>query len=246
MSQQLSLFLTSPGLTFLSLSKVIESLDTPTGMSYSEIVESTKILMAGGSETSSSALSAITYYLLMNPSTMSKLKSEIRSAFNSESEINMASIQSLKYTLAVIYEGLRLFPPLPGSMRRVVGPGGRLVAGFFIPEGTLVVVDLFATGRSSMNFAHPLEFRPERYLENPDPEFASDRRKSMRVFSAGPRDCLGKNLALAEMRIILARIIFNFDLQLVTPVDKNWIEKMPAFTFWEKTPLMVTLTPISC
>jgi averantin hydroxylase len=201
--------------------------------------------MAGGSETSSSALAAITYFLLHNPSTMEKLKEEVRSTFKSESEINIAGVQGLKYILAVIYEGLRMFPPLPGSMRRIVGPGGREIAGFFIPEGTLVAVDEFSAGRYSGNFARPLDFCRERYLENPDPEFAADRPKAIRPFSAGPRDCLGKSLALAEMRIVLARILFNFDLELVEPEKKDWIETMPAFTFWEKTPLMVKLTPVS-
>lgn len=212
-------------------------------MDYSEIIESTKVLMAGGSETSSSALSAIMYYLLMKPSTMTKIKSEIRSTFNDESEINMASVQSLKYTLAVIYEGLRLFPPLPGSMRRIVGPGGRHIAGHFVPAGTLVAVDEFSAGRYSKNFVRSLDFCPERYFDNIDSEFANDKRKAFRPFSVGPRDCIGKSLALAEMRIILARILFNFDLELVGSDMKDWIERMPAFTFWEKTPLMVKLTP---
>ena len=212
-------------------------------MDYSEIIESTKVLMAGGSETSSSALSAITYYLLLNPSSLAKLKTEIRTTFKSEFEINIAGVQSLKYTLAVIYEGMRMFPPLPGSMRRIVSPGGRQIAGYFIPEGTLVAVDEFSAGRYSGNFARPLDFCPERYLNNIDPEFANDKPKASRPFSAGPRDCLGKSLALAEMRIILARIFFNFNLELVEPEKKDWVEKMPAFTFWEKTPLMVKLTP---
>lgn len=198
--------------------------------------------MAGGSETSSTALAAITYYLLMNPPTMVKLTSEIRSTFNSESEINMAGIQNLKYTLAVIYEALRMFPPVPGSMRRIVSPGGREIAGHFVPEGTLVAVDEFSAGRYSGNFGRSLDFCPERYLDKVDSEFTNDKRKAFRPFSVGPRDCIGKNLALAEMRIILARVLFNFDLELVQP-DKDWIEKMPAFTFWEKSPLMVKLTP---
>lgn len=212
-------------------------------MNYSEIIESTKVLMAGGSETSSSALSAITYYLLMKPSTMTKITSEIRSTFNSESEINMGGIQKLKYTLAVIYEGMRMFPPVPGSLRRIVSPGGRTIAGQLVPAGTLVAVDEFSAGRYSGNFARSLEFCPERYLDNIDSEFINDKKKAFRPFSAGPRDCIGKSFALAEMRIILARILFNFDLELVEPMKKDWVENMPAFTFWEKTPLMVRLTP---
>lgn len=210
-------------------------------MNYSEIMESTKIIVVGGAETSVSVLSAVTYFLLHKPSTMAKITAEIRSTFTSDSEINMASVQSLHYTLAVIHEGLRLFPPLPGSMRRIAPAGGCHIAGKYVPGGTLVAVDLFAAGRYSGNFARPLEFCPERYLDT-EGEFDNDKPNAVRAFSFGPRSCQGKSLAFAEMRIILARVLFNFDLELVEP-EKDWTFKMPAFTFWEKPPLMVKLTP---
>jgi len=209
-------------------------------MTYSEIMESSKVIMVGGAETSASALSAITYYLLSTPSAMAKLTAEIRSAFKSESEINMASVQSLKYTHAVIHEGLRLFPPLPGSMRRIVPAEGRLIAGHYMPGGTIVVVDTYAAGRSSRNFTRATEFCPERQLGS-DPEFQHDKLKAIRPFSVGPRDCLGKSLALAEMKIILARVVFNFDLQLLDQ-EKDWLAGIPVYTFWEKPPLMVKLS----
>lgn len=213
----------------------------PNGMNYSEVMESTKVIVVGGAETSVSVLSAMTYFLLRNPSAMAKITSEIRSTFTSDSEINMASVQSLHYTLAVIYEGLRLFPPLPGSMRRIAPAGGCTIAGNYVPGGTLVAVDLFAAGRYSGNFARSLEFCPERHL-GIDGQFANDKQNAVRAFSYGPRSCQGKNLAFAEMRIILARILFNFDLELVEP-ERDWTLNMPAFTFWEKPPLLVKLSP---
>jgi cytochrome P450 len=212
-------------------------------MSFSETLESTKVLISGGSETSTTALSGILYFLLKNPSTMAKLNEEIRMTFKSDADINMAGVQSLKYTLAVIYEGMRLFPPVPGSLRRVVTPGGRELAGNFVPGGTIVAVDLFSAGRYSKNFARSTEFCPERYLDDIEPEYKNDKQKSVRFFSVGPRDCVGKGLALSQIRIILARILFNFDLELEDP-DLDWISAMPAFGFWQRSPLMLKLTPI--
>ena len=65
----------------------------------------------------------------------------------------------------------------------------------------------------------------------------------MKAFSVGPRNCLGKNLAYVEMRLILAHIIFNFDLELVEK-DKDWMKDMKVYGFWEKPELMVKLTPV--
>ena len=88
-----------------------------------------------GSETSSTCLSTITYYLFKTPSAAKKLREEVRSAFASYNDINAASTISLEYMHAVILEGLRIHPPLPFALPRVVPEGGDTVDGHFLPAG---------------------------------------------------------------------------------------------------------------
>lgn len=88
-----------------------------------------------GSETTATALSCITYYLLRTPHIMQTLQEEIRGAFESYDQINAASTTRLAYLNAVVLEGLRIFPPLPFALPRVVPPGGDTVDGHFVPEG---------------------------------------------------------------------------------------------------------------
>lgn len=88
-----------------------------------------------GSETSATCLSTITYYLLKTPQATTRLQEEIRNAFASYSEINAASTTDLEYMNAVIREGLRIFPPLPFSIPRIVPEGGDTVDGHFLPAG---------------------------------------------------------------------------------------------------------------
>jgi cytochrome P450 len=76
-----------------------------------------------------------------------------------------------------------------------------------------------------------------------DEKYKDDNRASLNPFSFGPRNCLGKNLAYAEMRLILAKVLFNFDLELVDK-DGDWMEGQKVFTLWEKPSLMVTLHPV--
>ena len=65
----------------------------------------------------------------------------------------------------------------------------------------------------------------------------------MNPFSFGPRNCLGKNLAYAEMRVILAKVLWHFDLELRPGMD-DWLERHKLFMLWEKPALMVRLTPV--
>lgn len=89
-------------------------------------------------------------------------------------------------------------------------------------------------------WALPDEFHPERWLG--DPRFANDEREIFQPFHVGPRNCVGKNLAYIEMRLILARVLWNFDIKLADD-SKNWASNQKIFMLWEKPSLNVYLTP---
>lgn len=58
----------------------------------------------------------------------------------------------------------------------------------------------------------------------------------MQAFSYGPRNCLGQNMAMHEMRVILAKVFFDFDIELCKDSLK-WADQK-VFALWEKEPLM--------
>ena len=89
------------------------------------------------------------------------------------------------------------------------------------------------------NFHRPEEFLPQRWLG--DVEFADDNRAVFQPFAVGPRNCLGRNLAYAEMRLILAKVLYNFDLDLDVKTGP-WMDQK-VYTLWEKKPLWVKLKP---
>lgn len=90
---------------------------------------------------------------------------------------------------------------------------------------------------SEQNFALANEYHPERWLGDGDPKFAA-----LQPFSLGPRNCTGKNLAMVEMRLIFARVLWNFDIKLAEDCG-DWIAKQKVFMIWEKLPLICHLTP---
>lgn len=142
-----------------------------------------------------------------------------------------------------IQEGLRLYPPVPVGVPRVVGDVGQMIGGQWVAPGTRVSVHHYATYRCPQNFKYPDTFAPERWLSSSGTDASSpykdDRRESYQPFAYGPRDCLGRNLAMHEMRYILARVLFNFDLTLCQE-SKGW-DGQRAFILWEKKSLLCTL-----
>lgn len=64
---------------------------------------------------------------------------------------------------------------------------------------------------------------------------------AFKPFSNGPRDCIGKNLAYTEMRLILSRGFLRFDFESLQPESENWLSRQRAYTLWDKPPLKIKL-----
>ena len=198
--------------------------------------------------------------LLEYPEQYNKLATEIRTRFGSADEITMTSVNSCRYLLAVIEEGLRMYPPSATAHPRHVPSGGITLddGKYFVPEDMLVGVTTYAMLHSQDNWVNPDKFAPERWLpekgsrllqgENdaegytrPE-EYNADKKDSFQTFSFGPRNCIGRNLAYAEMKLVLARLLFEFDLEWDGPEHDNWFNQ-PVFMIWVKKPLKIKLHP---
>lgn len=222
------------------------------GMSRAEIHVNSFSFNIAGSESSATSLSGITFYILTHPHTYQKLVHEIRSTYTSEAEITLSSVHTLEYLDAILSESLRLYPPVPGTLPRVVPPGGETIDNAFVPAGTTIGVNHLSCSRHPENFFRQDDFLPERWLpESRDKApFDQDNRACSQPFSYGPRNCLGKNLARAEMRLIMARLLWRFDLELVGRDGKegvgnlDWQKGQKIWGFWVKPELLCKLTPV--
>lgn len=105
------------------------------GMTRDEINVNMEILILAGSETTATALSATTWFLLKNPASLDKLRNEIRDTFPTDADINVSTLSTLPYLHAVLTEALRLHPPAPITIPRATPPGGVHICGSYVPEG---------------------------------------------------------------------------------------------------------------
>ncbi|KAK2052229.1 cytochrome P450 [Colletotrichum caudatum] len=209
-------------------------------LSQDEIYENSGLLVIAGSETTATALSGATYLLAANPHTLARLSAEVRGSFASEDEIDFLGTARLGYLHAVLEESLRMYPPVPTAVPRRTPPRGAEILGQWIPGNTTIGIAHWPLYHNERLFSRPFGFHPERWLG--DPAFAGDRLDAFRPFHVGPRNCIGMNLAYAEMRVMLARVVWAFDLRLAE-ASRGWMDDQRCYILWRKAPLMVHLTP---
>jgi cytochrome P450 len=161
-------------------------------MTAREMESNAALLILAGSETTATLLSGFTYYSLKDPAVYKKLVDEVRGSYTSYEKIDFQSLSQLNYLNAALEETLRVYPPVPAMTPRVVPPGGAVIDGTFIPEGTSVSGHHYSTYHAEAHFAEPDSFIPERWLESRDERFANDDRSILHAFSLGPRNCLGR------------------------------------------------------
>ena len=218
---------------------ILAAMETEKGMSRAEMNVNAFSFSIAGSESSATALSAFTYYILTHANVYERLVAEIRGAFDTYEQIEIATITRLPYLNAVLQETLRIYPPVAVTLPRVVPANGAIIDGKFVPAGVTVGVNHFACYHDPRNFHRPLDFLPDRWLPECHEEmFKGDYRNCFQPFSFGPRNCLGKNLAWAEMRLIAAKLLFRFDLEL-NERSRRWAEGQKMFGFWVKPDLLV-------
>ncbi|KAL2139470.1 hypothetical protein VTI28DRAFT_5110 [Corynascus sepedonium] len=204
------------------------------------------VLTTAGSETTATVLSGTMNYLVQHLDVLKRLEDEVRRRFQSYSEMTLDALRDLDFLNAVLHEGLRLCTPVPWMLQRLVPPGGATVSGVWLPGGTPVSIQAYAMNRDEKYWHLQDSFRPERWLPetstNPDSPFFGDQRDAFHPFSLGPRSCLGQHLAWAELRLIMAKLVWTFDFSLPQDPTKRlaW-EDLRTFLLVEKKPIYVEM-----
>lgn len=175
-------------------------------------------LFAAGHETTSNALSWTWYLLSQNPAAEARLHAELDAVLG-ERTPTLADLATLPYTLQIIKESMRLYPPawiLNGRMAIT----DTEIGGYTIPKGSTIFVSPYVNQRLPQYFDQPGQFIPERWtkaFEKDLPKFA------YMPFGGGPRICIGNAFAQMEAHLILATIARQYRLSLLpdTAVQLN-------------------------
>ncbi|KAF4991746.1 hypothetical protein FGRMN_7636 [Fusarium graminum] len=180
----------------------------PFGNNRTELSAEMAGQILAATETTSSALAFIFYYLAQDPLTVEAIYTELQTVDCYE------KLESLKMLNACITEGLRFRPPVALTGSRVAPKGGLNILGYYIPEGTVITTQSLSISRQRPDlFPNFDEFDPSRWLEK-DSVINTERRRCLAPFGIGARRCPGNNMAIFQMRMLLAAIIRAFRLSV--------------------------------
>jgi len=202
------------------------AVDSETKQHYSlgEVEMECVLLWNAGTNGPSAALAGSFFYLTCYPRVLERLASEVRSTFETVEEISAGSkLASCTYLQAVIDEVIRLCPANTGVLPRQAMAGGMVVDGQFLPENTILGVSAYVIHHNPDYFPDPYTFRPERWIIDSEPDFDAERiaraRAAFFSFSAGGSSCIGRPLAYQEIAVVLARVLYRFDIRR-SPADR--------------------------
>lgn len=170
------------------------------GFDDAQVRDEAMTIFLAGHETTANALSWALHLLMCRPKAWGALREEVVGALQGRSP-TVHDLPKLTFTLQVLKEALRLYPPAYIFGRQAIRDV--TLAGIPIPKDTIVTVSTHALHRNPTVFSDPEAFRPERFTPEAEarlPKFA------YLPFGGGARVCIGNQFALMEGQLILATI----------------------------------------
>jgi cytochrome P450 len=183
-----------------------------------------------GTELPANAISFGIFHVTRNRPIIERLRQELHDAgflVNNHFQ-SLNPLEKLPFLNAVVKETLRLGNLVPGRLPRVTPPEGMSVVGRHIPGGSIVGASAHLVHMNPSIFPEPEKFIPERWLVDTPSSFKLE--KYMVAFSAGSRDCIGRELAFAEIRVFIACLVSFFEVEPANSqdyfLDLSWRDKI--------------------
>jgi len=176
------------------------------------LIESLQLMVAGN-ETSSVSLTWIFYLLGKHPEYIAQIRAEIDAVIG-EDPVNYENLHRLELTIRCVDEALRLYPPFWMIDRLALADDE--ICGIRIPAGTIVVPYIYGVHHNPDIWDDPWRFNPDRFGGD-----ASKKRHSYAYipFGGGPRICIGNNMAIMQILLIVVTLVRSFDFKLAS--NKN-------------------------
>ncbi|UJR11372.1 hypothetical protein I4U23_015552 [Adineta vaga] len=177
-------------------------------------------MIAAGRDTVAVALTHLFYVLSKHPDIEQNILDELHLKTNNE--INEETLNELIYLDCVILELCRLHPPLPLDFkvcaRDIHLPGTENIV---LPKSTIVSYTPYHFHRlRSVWGEDAMDFKPDRWLDL-DGKIKMESQFKFLSFNAGPRLCLGRAMALLEVKTLAAMLLNEFHFQLVNENNFN-------------------------
>lgn len=186
-----------------------------------------RVLIAAGSDTTATSTTWMFYELAKHPENQTKIREEVRTC--ATGDWSDKDLRNCKHLDATIQESLRLHHPAPAGMFRTTPPEGLRVGDTFIPGGTTYTMPPYTVGRDEDLYERAEEFIPERWYSKPG---MIKGKVGFPPFLMGPGNCIGKNVAMMEMRTLTATLLQEYEVSFAPGEDGSRLlnESLDHFT----------------
>ncbi len=217
----------------LDMLRLSEDEETGETMSEKQLRDECVTLFAAGHETTAVAMSWTVHLLMQHPDVLARLRQEVQAVLGDAQTPAPEVFRQLTYTMQVIQESMRLYPPAWIMSRMALDDDH--IGPYVIPKGDTALVSPYLLHRDPVNWPDPERFDPDRFAPGREKERPT---YAYLPFGGGPRLCIGNQFALMEMQILLALLVRQFDLRAVS--DKP-VPTQPLITLRPKKPIMAYL-----
>jgi cytochrome P450 len=179
-----------------------------------ELKDQILVLLFGGHETLTSAIASFCLLTAQHPEVLAKARAE-QKQFDPTIPISLEQLKEMTYLEQVLKEVLRLTPPVGGAFRRAIADSE--YKGYRIPQGWSVQYQIRQAHKDDSVYVLPAEFDPDRF----SPARQEDKSQvfSFIPFGGGLRECLGKEFARLEMKVLAAMLLRKYEWQLLPDQD---------------------------
>lgn len=196
------------------------------GMSDALIRDQLLTMLIAGHDTSTALLAWSLYLLTIHPEIMARVRMELDAVVGMHVPA-LAHIRQLSYLDCVLKETLRLYPPIHLGSR--IAATDLTFQNYCFPAGTRLLYSLYLTHRDTKYWPNPQIFDPQRFSQ----EHAGQHPAyTFLPFGGGPRNCIGAAFAQVEAKLVLARILQQFEFEftgdMVHPRMRATLEPHPG------------------
>ncbi|KAM0905600.1 hypothetical protein ACQ4PT_017278 [Festuca glaucescens] len=204
-------------------------------------------LFGAGSESAFTTLEWAVAELIKNPKAMQRATADVRRAFAASGTVVEERLGEVPYLHLVMQETLRLHPPVPLLIPRESREACQ-VLGYDVPQGTQVLVNVWALGRDERYWDAPEEFRPERFEHEAAAMDFKGADFELLPFGGGRRICPGMAFGTAIVEYALASLMLHFDWELDQPgpgvVDPAQLDMTETFGLTARRKANLWLRPV--
>lgn len=168
-------------------------------------------------------MAATLHYITHSSKCHRKVTDEGRSRFTSLDTVRIGQVlKSCTFLRAYIDEALRMSPGGGGPLLQEVGEGGAIIDGVHISSGSDVAVGIHSMPHNAAYFPEPHKFDPNCWIKSGDKFEATEIHEAYMPFGMGPRSCVGRPLALYELLLTMAMLLYQFEMRASDRDKGTW------------------------